>query len=100
MNKNYYTKLPEMWRQVLVESRPATAADLKLAWWLLAEARFRSRVKVTNKVAAKMGLSRQTKWRSLNRLAEWGLIRIEKQKGKSPIVLIKWLAGRQPVSTG
>lgn len=96
MNASRYTKLPEMWLQVLVEDRPATAADLKLAWWLLAQARFSPTVKVTNEAAAKLGFGRQTKWRSLNRLSEWGLIRIKKRQRKSPVVVVKWLAGRQP----
>ena len=93
---SFYVKMPEMWRQIL-NGKPATAADFKIAWALLTLAKFSPVVKFTNERAAKLGISRQTKWRSLNRLANWGLISWQQLRpGASPVIRVKWLAGRQP----
>ena len=93
---SFYVKMPEMWRQVLA-ARPATVADYKIALELLTLAKFSPVVKFTNERAAKLGISRQTKWRSLNRLANWGLISWQQLRpGASPVIRVKWLAGRQP----
>jgi hypothetical protein len=45
-------------------------------------------VKVTSKVADRLGLSRQSKWRALNLLEELGLIKVRKENGKNPRVTI------------
>jgi hypothetical protein len=92
---NRYVKFPEMWVRTL-SARPTTAADWKIAVNLLARARFCRTVKFTDTVAAKLGVSKRTKWRSLNRLAGWGLISLRQRNGASPMVRVLWLAGPQP----
>ena len=93
---NRYVKFPEMWGRTL-KARPATAADWKVAHELLERAKFCPIVKFTNEAAAKLGMSPRTKWRSLNRLASWGLISFHAQRiGASPKVRVDWLSGRQP----
>jgi hypothetical protein len=92
---NHYTKFPDMWWQVLV-NRPTTQADWRVAIALLRKARFSPVVKFSNEAAAKLRLSPSTKRRSLNRLGSWGLIYFESRQGASPMVTVKWLAGRQP----
>ena len=86
-----YTKLPEIWRQVLLE-RKTPASVFKLAWWLLEKAKFSPKVKVSNVAAAKMRISPSTKLRALEWLAAAGLIRLETKNGTSPRVVPKWLA--------
>src|SRR5262245_1541193 len=97
MNRvNLYVKFPEMWRQVLNE-RPATAADWKVAVELLNRAKFSVPVvKLTNHACAKIGISPRTRLRSLNRLANWSLIHFRSRRRASPLITVKWLAGRQP----
>jgi hypothetical protein len=93
---NKFIKFPAMWQQVLMEQQ-ATSAEWRMALWLLGKARFCPLVKVTNVAMARIRISHATKWRALNRLAQWSLIRFEKMRaGSSPIVQVKWLAGRQP----
>jgi hypothetical protein len=93
---NRYLKFPEMWRHILV-TRDSTAADWKIAALLLEKAKFARVVKLSNEAAAKLGISRQTKWRSLDRLARWGLIMFDTTRpGASPRIKVLWLAGRQP----
>ncbi len=95
MNSPRYVKFPEMWWRVL-STRPATAADLKIALDLLWRAKFTPVVKYTNEMAAKLGISRQTKNRSLDRLGCWGLIVVTGRVGQSPLVRPRWLAQWQP----
>jgi hypothetical protein len=95
MSTYSYVKLPIMWVATLL-SRGATAADWKVAAYLLMEARFTPLVKLTNAKTTKFGISPRTKWRSINKLAQWGLIREKCQPGKSPIIRVLHLAGRQP----
>jgi hypothetical protein len=100
---NRYVKFPEMWVRTL-KNRPTTAADWKVAIELLERAKFSSVVKFSNEATAKIGISPRTKWRSINRLEQWGLITINGRAraasrstaGKSPRITVKWLAGRQP----
>jgi len=92
---NRYVKFPEMWRLTL-NARSATAADWKLAVELLNRAKFCPVVKLTNHAAGKLGLSTRTRLRSLNRLAAWGLIIFNSRQNASPLITVKWLAGRQP----
>jgi len=96
MGAGSYVKLPDMWRQVLLE-RGASAADYAVALELLAMARFATTVKLSNIRTRQMGISRATRWRTLERLTRWGLIKKFKVgKRKSPALRIDWLAGRQP----
>jgi len=92
---NRYVKFPEMWRTVL-NTRPATAADWKVALELLNRAKFSRVVKLSNQAAAKLGISQTTKSRSLNRLASWGLILYRSDVGRASLVTVLWRAGRQP----
>lgn len=94
-----YTKLPEMWRQVL-SARAISVADYKISWELLAKGRWASTVKLTNNEAAKMGISAKTRQRVIKRLARWGLIATERDPGKSPRINVRWLAGPQPGGHG
>ena len=92
---NLYVKLPEMWRRVL-NARPTTAADWKIAVELLRRAKFSPIVKMTKPTAEKLGISRNTRLRSLDRLEAWGLIRITRRVGRAYWIRPLWLAGRQP----
>jgi len=92
---NRYVKFPEMWR-ITLNARPATATDWKVAIELLNRAKFSPVVKLTNHTAAKLGLSTRTRLRSLSRLGAWGLITFNSRQNASPLITVKWLAGRQP----
>jgi hypothetical protein len=92
---NRYFKFPEMWRQVLIE-QSAAAADWVVAVELLNKAKFSRVVKFSNERAAELGLHRNTKRRSLDRLAAWGLIWFRSRRGASPLVTVKWLDKRRP----
>jgi hypothetical protein len=94
---NRYLKFPEMWRHILA-TRDSTAADWKIATLLLERAKFVRVVKLSNEAVAKMGISPRTKWRSLDRLARWGLVMLDdaNHPGTSPRIKVLWLAGRQP----
>jgi predicted DNA-binding protein (UPF0251 family) len=85
---NRYIKFPQMWWLTL-QARPATAADWKVAMALLEKAKFSPVVRFSNEAADKLGISRQTKWRSLDRLARWGLIVVQSKVGRSPRVTVK-----------
>jgi hypothetical protein len=96
MNRvNLYVKFPEMWR-ITLNKMPATAADWKIAVELLNRAKFSRVVRLTNHACAKLGISRHTRLRSLNRLGSWGLIHFQSRQKASPLITVKWLAGRQP----
>jgi hypothetical protein len=84
-----------MWR-VTLNARPATAADWKIAVELINRAKFSPVVKLTSHAAAKLGMSTRTRLRSLNRLGAWGLIHFDSRQNVSPLITVKWLAGRQP----
>jgi hypothetical protein len=99
MGVGSYVKFPDMWRHVLRERR-ASLADWKIAIELLAMARFAEVVKLTNAKVADLGFGPATRRRSLKRLAKWSLIRLEPRPGKTPLVRVKWLAGRQPGGHG
>jgi hypothetical protein len=90
-----YIKFPEIWMRTLL-ARPTTAADWKVAGYLLARARFSPLVTLPNKTLGTLGVSRATKWRAVNRLAQWGLIREKCRPGKSPIIRVLYLSPRQP----
>jgi hypothetical protein len=90
-----YIKFPEIWMRTLL-ARPSTAADWKVAGYLLMQARFSLLVKLTNAKMAQLGLSRHIKWRSINKLAQWGLVLEKCRIGKSPIIRVLHLSGRQP----
>jgi hypothetical protein len=91
-----YVKFPELWITVL-NSRRATGADWKVAADLLRLAKFSRSFKYANVAATKrLQISRQTKNRSLDRLATWGLITINNRLGKSPVVRLLWEAQWQP----
>jgi len=90
-----YFKFPEMWRQVLVEQR-ATASDWVVAVDLLNRAKHSRVLKLSNERAAKLGLHRNTKRRSLERLAAWSLIWYRNRRGASPVVTVKWLDKGRP----
>ena len=92
-----FTMTPEMWVTIL-RSRGATAADWNLSLLLLERAKFSPITKVSNVAAAKIGLSLDTKRRSLNRLEQWGLILVKRRYGASPLVTMKWLVPMQPSS--
>jgi hypothetical protein len=91
-----YIKLPEMWITVLC-SRPAVAADWKVAVDLIRLAKFSQSFKYANVAATKrLRISRRTKSRSLDRLATWGLIELTNRLGKSPTVRPRYLISGQP----
>jgi len=92
---NLYVKLPEMWRRVL-NARPTTAADWKIAVELLRRAKFSPIVKLTKPAAEKLGISPRTRFRCLDRLEHWGLISIRRRVGAALWIRVLWLAGRQP----
>ena len=91
---NRYVKFPEMWR-ITLNARPATAADWKIAVELLNRAKFCPVVKLTSHACEKIGISRHTRLRSLNRLGSWGLIRVQSRQKASPVITVRYLAGRQ-----
>ena len=90
-----YIKFPEMWMRTLL-AQPATAADWKVAGYLLMRARFSPLVTLPNKALGVLGISPRTKWRSINRLAQWGLIQEKCRPGKSPVIRALYLSPRQP----
>ena len=94
-----YTKLPDVWRQVLAE-RGASAADYAIAWEVLALARFANPVVLGNEKVAELGFGPQARRKALKRFAEWSLVWLETRPGATPLIHVKWLAGRQPGGHG
>jgi hypothetical protein len=43
-----------------------------------------------NRVLAKHGVSRASKWRALEELRRAGLITVEERSGKAPLVKVRW----------
>jgi hypothetical protein len=92
---NRYVKFPEMWWRVL-KARPTTEADWRIAIALLEKAKFSRVVRLTSHACTKLGISRHTRLRSLNRLGSWGLIHVQSRQKASPLITVKYLAGKQP----
>jgi hypothetical protein len=92
-----FVMVGEMWIKIL-RSRGATAADWNLSLLLLERAKFSPITKVSNVAVAKIGLSLDTKRRSLDRLEQWGLVLVKRRYGAAPLVTVKWLVPMQPSS--
>jgi len=92
---NRYVKFPEMWWRIL-KARPTTDADWRIAIALLEKAKFSRVVRLTSHECAKIGISTRTRLRSLNRLGAWGLIPVRSRQKASPLITVRYLAGRQP----
>jgi hypothetical protein len=90
-----YTKFPDVWIRTL-RARSATSADWSIAAYLLMRARFSPLMMLPNKALGELGISPRTKWRSINKLAQWGLIQEKCRPGKSPIIRVLYLSPRQP----
>jgi hypothetical protein len=87
-----YIKFPEIWMRTLL-ARPTTAADWKVAGYLLARARFSPLVTLPRTT---LHLHPTTLARSVNKLAQWGLIQEKRRHRKPPVLRPLYLSPRQP----
>jgi hypothetical protein len=89
VKKKLYTQVPDLWLDTLAKHKPA-ASTMLIALALLRAVRFNKtqpNVKVTNKLAASVGVSRWGKYTALQQLRSSGLIGIETDEArKSPVV--------------
>jgi hypothetical protein len=76
-----YTKFPKMWQLCLADKR-ADGSTYRVALYLLDKACFSEKVPLGNRVLAKHGVSRASKWRALEELRRAGLITVEDRRGK------------------
>jgi hypothetical protein len=49
----------------------------------------RAPIKITTVAMERLGVSRQSKWRALDELERLGLIQVQRQYGKNPVVTIR-----------
>jgi hypothetical protein len=84
-----FVKFPRMW-QVCMAERRMDASAYRVALYLLDRANFSDHVPLGNRILAKHGVGRTSKWRALHQLAQAGLIGIERQQGKAPVVKVRW----------
>jgi acyl dehydratase len=84
-----FVKFPNMWRVCLAEAQ-ADGSAYRVAFYLLDKAGFVNPVPLGNRVLAKHGVSRYSKWRALELLRKTGLIAVEQRKGKAPLVNVRW----------
>ena len=89
--KGKFIKFPTIWVEQLAKVE-ASASAYRIAFHLLHEA-WRSgsnRVKLANGVLAERGIGRFAKRRALEQLNRAGVIMIEQQPRKSPIVTVRY----------
>jgi len=87
MRRPGFVLVPKMWRDELYAMN-ANGTTWKMAVELLWRARFSRVVKLSNEAAAKLGISRHTKWRALQALRKRGLIIVTGRPGTSPWVKV------------
>jgi hypothetical protein len=85
-----FVKFPNMWRQCLVAAH-ADRSAYRVALYLLDKASFGNPVPLGNRVLAKHGVSRYSKWRALELLRRAGLVAVEERRGKAPLVKVRWM---------
>jgi hypothetical protein len=82
-------KVPQPWMVRAYRAGAGMGAMTGLALWYLSGVRCGTRtVRLTNIAAAAWGVSRQMKWKALDKLAAAGLVSIERQNKASPLVTI------------
>jgi len=89
--RSEFVRFPQMWVTVLDEQR-ASGTVYRVALELLAEASwsYYGHVRLANKTLRGRGVSRQSKWRALQVLRKAGLIAVQEQPGKSPVVRVRF----------
>ncbi|OLB78721.1 MAG: hypothetical protein AUI16_03000 [Alphaproteobacteria bacterium 13_2_20CM_2_64_7] len=87
-----YTKFPDVWIYTL-RARSATAADWSVAAYLLERGRFQTYVTLPRTT---LRLHHTTLARSVNKLAQWGLIQEKRRHRKAPVIRPLYLSPRQP----
>jgi hypothetical protein len=84
-----FVKFPKMWRECLAEAQ-ADGSAYRVALYLLDKVGFVNPVPLGNRILAKHGVSRYSKWRALELLRTAGLIAVEERRGKAPLVKVQW----------
>ena len=84
-----FTKFPQMWEVRLAETR-ADGCAYRVALYLLNKASFSTHVTLSTAALQRRGVSRNGKRSALRQLREAGLIAVEEQPRKSPIVTVRW----------
>jgi hypothetical protein len=86
--RRHYVQVPWLWVERLQPAK--RISTYKLAHLLLYEhwKRGGRPLVLSNVLAAEMGLCRQAKWRGLRELEGLGLIRLERRKGRAPLIII------------
>ena len=79
--------IPLDW-MIIAASLPGSAVKIALALWFLAGLTNSGTVKLSNKLANKLGVSRKAKYLALKHLTNAGLITVKKKLGCSPQVTI------------
>ena len=85
--REQFVQMPLYWIEILAKAKAsgltfAVAAYVMHQYWKHHNRPF----KLANGMLKYDGISRQTKWRALSQMEKLGLIRIDRQSGKSPIV--------------
>jgi hypothetical protein len=86
-----YVKFPDVWIRTLI-ARNAKPSDWKVAAYLLMRARFSPLVTLPRTA---LDLHHTTLARSVNKLAQWGLV-LEKRRHRKPVVIRPLHLPRQP----
>ena len=84
-----FTKVPQMWRTRLAETR-ASGNAYRLALYLLDKACWSREVTVSTATMRKLGVTRYGKRSALNQLRRAGLVAVEERPSKSPIVTVRF----------
>jgi DNA-binding MarR family transcriptional regulator len=91
-------RIPRMWFEELCKAE-LSGTTWKLALYLLAEAENQfcpMYFKLPNKALAELGISPDAKVRALKELSRLGLILLQKQPRKSPLVKVLWKRRQKP----
>lgn len=79
--------LPLNWMTIAARL-PGKTLQVALALWYLSGLQKTRTVRLAGKTIEKFGVSRDAKYEALNRLALMGLIRVQQDQGKAPIVTL------------
>jgi DNA-binding transcriptional ArsR family regulator len=89
-NSDYrYIKGPISLEWLVTASKlPGKSLQISMALWFLKGVTRKNTVKLSGKLVRSFGVSRSTLYRGLTEMENAGLISIQRQKGRSPIVTI------------
>ena len=85
-----FTKVPQMWRTRLAETR-ASGCAYRVALYLLDKACWSRQVTLSTATMRKLGVSRNGKRGALRQLRRAGLIAVEERPRKSPLVTVRFV---------